>query len=335
MTERMTETRMDWDKAKTLLDGAQRVIILTHIQPDGDAFGSMLGVANALAAQGKTVIPVVDEGITPTFLFLPRAYEVRTTLKDVQADLAIATDCSDERRMGEAGKAVRALGLPLINLDHHRTNTLFGDANLVDAETAAAAEGVLDWLLHMGWPITPETAQCLLTGLVTDTQCFRTAATTAATLGKAQILMAAGADLQRIVQKALDRLTLGILRLWAQVLPTLNFAEGVVLAKVTKAARNEAGGSDRKRDGNLVTVLLRAEEARISCVLREEDNGEVDVSMRAVPGFDVSQVALALGGGGHTLAAGAKLPLSLDEAEVRVMPLLKAAVQAGSPVYGG
>jgi len=165
---------MDWDKAAALLAPARRVLVLTHVSPDCDAIGAMLGLASALRDLGKDVQMAVDEGVPSDLAFLPGSADVRAALGSVQTDLVIAVDCGDESRMGQVGQAARRSGAPLINLDHHLTNTLFGDANLVDAATVAAAEGVLDWLDRLGAPIDRVTAFCLLTGLVTDTLCFRT-----------------------------------------------------------------------------------------------------------------------------------------------------------------
>lgn len=323
----------DHQPAADLVRAAQRVIVITHLSPDGDAFGSMLGTANALRAMGKTVYTCVDEGLAPRFGFLPGSDEVLPALDGVTADLAIATDCSDERRMGKAGEAIRALGVPLINIDHHRTNTYFGTANIVDAATVSATETVLDWFDAAGIPLTTDAAQCLLCGLVTDTHCFRTDNVRSETLGKAQRLMAAGGNLSQIVQKAMGRMSLGVIHLWGQVFPTVQCEDGVIWAKLTYAAREQASGGDKKADGDLVTMLLQVDEAAVSCVIREEKDGSIDLSMRGMPGYNVAEVALALGGGGHILAAGARLAGTLESAEQQVIPLLKEAARKGQPVY--
>lgn len=321
---------MDWDKAQTLLNTATRIIVLTHIAPDGDAIGSLLGLSHALRSIGKTVTPAVDLGM-PSFLkFLPGSADVLDKLKNVEADLAIAVDCGDFLRVGEVGKAARALNIPMINLDHHRTNTLFGDANLVDPDTVAASEGILDWLDRLGISLTPDAAQCLLCGIVTDTLCFRTSNVTADTLGKAQRLVAAGANLTTVVQNTVNRIPTAAIKLWAQVMPTVQLEDNVIWAKISSEARKAAGFTDGT-DGGLVSILIQAADAYVSCVMREQDNGSIELGFRAVPGFDVSKVAVNLGGGGHTLASGATVPGPLDEVAARVIPMLKEMVKAGTP----
>ena len=321
---------MDWDKAQTLVNSATRIIVLTHVSPDGDAIGSLLGLSHSLRSIGKTVTPAVDQGV-PSFLkFLPGADQVLDKLKNIEADLAIAVDCGDFARVGEVGKEARALNIPMINLDHHRTNTLFGDANLVDPVTVAASEGILDWLDRLGISLTPDAAQCLLCGLVTDTLCFRTSNVTAETLGKAQRLVAAGADLTVVVQNTVNRIPTAAIKLWGQVMPTVQLEDNVIWAKISVEARKAAGFVDGT-DGGLVSILIQAADAYVSSVMREQDNGTVELGFRAVPGFDVSKLAVNLGGGGHVLASGATVPGTLAEVEARVIPMLKEAVKEGKP----
>jgi phosphoesterase RecJ-like protein len=325
---------MERERARTLLEAASRVIVLTHVSPDGDAIGTLLGIGHALRHLGKTVMLAVDEGVPPGLRFLPGSADVRDNLTGVQADLIVAVDCGDESRMGEVGKAARALAVPLINIDHHPTNTRFGDANIVEGRTVASAEVVLDLLDDWQWPLTPDVAQCLLCGIVTDTLCFRTSNVTADTLGKAQRLMQAGGDLTFVVQNTVNRMSTDIIRLWAQVMPTVRIEDHVIWAVVTREARRAANVNGSTKDGGLVSLLLQADEAYISCVLTEKDGDKIELSFRAIPGFDVSQVATSLGGGGHVQASGATVSGTLPDIERQVIPMLKEAARAGSPVVG-
>ncbi len=321
---------MQWNKAQTLVDNAQRIIIITHVSPDGDAIGTLLGLGHALRDYGKTVTLAVDDGVPSNLRFLPGAQDIRKDLNSVQADLAIAVDCGDESRMGNAGKAIRTLGLSLINIDHHRSNTNFGDVNLVDPVSVAAADCILSWLEQSRMTITPDTAQCLLCGLVTDTLCFRTSNVTSETLGAAQRLMAHGGNLSDIVQHTVSSIPTAVIRLWGQVMPTARIEDGVIWVKITQAARKAAGVTDTK-DGGLVSLLIQADEAHISCVLMEKDNHQVELSFRSIPGYDVSRVAISLGGGGHLQASGATVNGTLDEIEAQVIPLLKEAAKVDIP----
>ena len=323
---------MDWNKASELVGQAQSILVLTHVRPDGDAIGSMTGLTHALRGMGKEVCMAVDGGVPAPLAFLPGSNEVSAQLDNVAVDLVIAVDCGDESRMGQVGQVARRNGTPLVNLDHHRTNTMFGDANLVDAETVAAAEGVLDWLDYMEIVPDPTVAFCLLTGIVTDTLCFRTDNVRDATLGKAQRLMGAGASLIEIVQRTVSRSTYAGLRLLKEVLPSVNLENHVIWAVITSETYTAAEypGTD---DAGLVSTLVEIEEAYISAVFKARNDGGIELGLRAVPGFDVSEVALAFGGGGHKLASGATIyDVPLETLVPRVVEMLKAEAQKGQPL---
>lgn len=321
-------TRLDWEKATALVHDAQRVLVLSHVGPDGDAFGSLLGMAHALRRLGKDVITALDGGVLPEFMFLPGAEDVHEALDSVDVDLTIAVDCGDESRMGKVGQVALATGKPLINLDHHRTNTLFGDANLVDERTVAAAEGVMDWLPRLGVELDAEIALCLLVGVVTDTLCFRTDNVTSDTLGKAQTLMFFGASLSDIVQRTVNHRSYAGVRLWSVVMPSVQMAEHVMWAEITQEMfrRAEYDGFD---DAGLVSMLVQTEGVYIAVVFREKPDGAVELGIRAVPGYDTSGVAVALGGGGHPAASGATVHEPLSVVVPRAVKMLQAVIRNG------
>ncbi len=332
----MNETplvHLEWDEARELVEQAQKIAVVTHIYPDGDAIGSLMGLTTALCEQGKEVVPFVDGGLPQRFAFVPDSDTIQGDVNGFDPDLVISTDASDKERLGDVGATLFNIGRPLIQLDHHQTNLLFGDVNLVDARTVAAAEGVLDWIDRMGWPLSAATAQCLLTGVVTDTLCFRTNNVTAAVMGKVQRLMTAGADLSSIVQRTLASQPTGLMRLYGRVLPRVMLEDGVVWATVTEEDYRAVGMEPGEYTG-LSSYLVQVDDAVIAVVFTGLDRNRVDVSMRAVPGYDVSQVALNLGGGGHVLASGCTLrKTTLKASEERVIPLLKAEAQRGERVY--
>ncbi len=324
---------LEWDKAEELLLNAQNIIVVTHVQPDGDAIGSMTGLTIALQERGKNVLPVVDGGMPRGFAFVPGSEMIQDNIDGFKPDLVISTDASDLRRIGDVGAAALVHGTPFIQLDHHQTNLMFGEVNLVDARTVAAAEGVLDWLDQLNWELSEAVAQCLLTGFVTDTLCFRTSNVTGTVLGKAQRLMEAGADLAAVVQRTVVRKSAKMMRLYGQVLSRIALENKVIWVTVSaedfKAADMEVGSYT-----GLSSYLIQAEEAVISVAFTEMVDGKIDVSMRAIPGFNVSGVALELGGGGHVLASGCGLVgMTIEESVKLVIPKLKAEAARGAPVY--
>lgn len=327
--------QLEWERAHALIAEAKRVAVVTHLSPDGDAIGSMLGMTQVLQSLGKQVTPMVDGGLPARFAFVPASDQIVDSADGVDVDLVVSTDASDLARLGTIGHTLRTTRkLPLVQLDHHQTNLMFGDANLVDARTAAAAEGVLDMIDHFGWRLTPSIAIALLTGIVTDTICFRTSNTTPAVLGKAQRLMNQGADLVGIVQRTLATVPTALMRLQGRVLNRLQLEDGVIWVTISADDYTSVGLQPEEYNG-LSGYLVQSEDAHISAVIKESEDGEVKVSMRAIPGFNVADVALSFGGGGHVAAAGfSTTAKTVDEVVAELIPRLKLAVQNGQRVYG-
>lgn len=308
-----------WNEAYQAVQQAQRILVVTHISPDGDAIGSMLGTANALRAIGKSVDTAVDEGVPPFLAFLPQSQHIMAELNSGQWDLMISVDASDEQRTGAVGAYGRANSTQVINLDHHATNTGFGNLHLIDPQAVSATQIVYEWFAWCGFPITYEVAVPLLTGLVTDTLGFRISGVTPRTLEIAQALMQAGASLPEITARALDTMTYNGLRLWALALNRATLENGVMYASLTRDDYVLAGTDD---EAGLSGFLVRVQEAKISAVFNEQPDGKINVSMRAKKGYDVAQVALMFGGGGHKPAAGATIDGTLEQVRAQVLAAL-------------
>jgi phosphoesterase RecJ-like protein len=304
------------------LRAAQHILVVTHVGPDGDAIGSLLGLGGLLAEQGKAATLACEDVVPEAYRFLPGSEQI-VRQAGVRPDLVVSLDCSDRGRLGARFAALEAV--PLVNIDHHVTNTLFGAINWVDPSRAATAQMVLELAEALAWPIRPPVADCLLCGLVTDTRSFRTANVDGETIGAAQRLIAAGASLPRVARQALDLRSLASVRLWGEAVNALQLRDGILWTQVTRAMRQRWAVVDRDTSG-LSNFLSGVREARIVAVFAELDDGQVDVSLRAEPGLDVAQVALRLGGGGHPLAAGLTLPGDLDEVQGRVLAELRASL---------
>ena len=325
--------QLEWERAKELIDNASTIAVVTHVNPDGDAIGSLMGMVLALREQGKKVTPYVDGGCPKVFRFIPGTEDILGEIDDIQPDLVISTDSSDLQRIGIVGAALTQKGVPYIQLDHHQTNRIFGDVNLVDARTVAAAEGVFDLIETFGWELSQAAAQALLTGIVTDTLCFRTSNITAPVFAKVQRLMEAGADLTLIVQNTMARQSTVLHRLQARVLNRMKVEDGVIWLPLY-GEDFRAFGLPTKTYTGLASYLIQADEAYISATFKEIEPNEIECSFRATPGFDVSQIALQLGGGGHVLASGCTIRgKSIQEVQSEVVALLKEQVKRGAPVY--
>jgi phosphoesterase RecJ-like protein len=307
---------------------AERILIISHISPDGDAIGSLLGLGLALLPRKASVVMACADPVPEQYRQLPHWDWIVQTPRG-EFDLVISLDCSDVQRMGSAYDVEALAGLPLLNIDHHKTNLLFGTVNWVEPTAAATAQVLVSLMRELELPFTVETATCLLFGIITDTLGFRTPNTTAEVLEAAVELTRAGAPFVELTDWAFGHRSLGAIRVWASALQHMQLEGHVLWSEITQEMRRSAGHLE-EGDAGLVSFLATADEADIAVVFKELDDGRVDVSMRANPAYDVSGVALSLGGGGHPQAAGCTLPGPLSAARVSVLPLLEQAWHAQS-----
>lgn len=328
----LTAPILHYDAANAAIAAAESILLVTHLHPDGDAIGSLLGLAAVLRGRGKVVTPAVDDGVPPYLQFLPGADSVRGAVPSAGQpetwDLMISVDASDEERTGEWGAYGRAHTPTVINIDHHPTNTQFGAIHLIAPHAVSTTEILLDWFTRDGVLLDAAVAVPLLTGLITDTLGFTTSNVTGRTLALGQQLVEAGASITEITARTLNSKSYTTVQLWKHALQTVTLEDGVIAATISQADF-KAVGIGEPTDSGLASFLNSVDEACIAVTFRETNDGGVNLSMRCKPGFDVSGVAFSLGGGGHKQAAGATIPGPLAEARARVLPLLKEAAQRG------
>lgn len=308
-------------RASQLIYSAHNPLLVCHVAPDGDAIGSMTALARVLLQMGRKPIAACSDSISSRFDFIPGVEAIVQEVND-SFDLVISLDCSDMKRMGHFVDMPTFGSQPLLNIDHHVTNVHFGDVNFVDAQASSTAEVVLGLLEHMDVPLDADIATSLLIGIVTDTRGFRTSNVTVPVMEAALHLMQAGASLSYITQHGLERRSIEAMRLWGAALGRMRIVDGLIWASLPLEMRRAVGYAG-SGDAGLASFLLSAEAADISVVFVERDDGRVEVGMRAVPGFDVAQVALHFGGGGHSLAAGFNIAGPLEKAQEQVLAILR------------
>jgi phosphoesterase RecJ-like protein len=325
MTTRLPDPAETAPLAVELVRRARAVTVVTHLRPDGDAIGSLLGLGLALRRLGKDVTMACDDGVPGTFTFLPGAGDVVRTPQGA-CDLLVLVDCGDLERGGKAAAALVAPERPILNVDHHVTNTRFGTVNWVDPGANSCAELVLELCDRLDVELDRDLATCLMTGVITDTQGFRTSSVNPRALHNAARLAAAGAPTADLAEQTLNRRSFSALCLWAKALGDMQFEQpGLVWTHVTQAMRRTCGIPEQGETG-LANFLLNANEAMVTAVFIERTDGHVEISFRARPGFDVSSVAQRLGGGGHPPAAGCMLAGDLAEVEARALVELRKAL---------
>jgi phosphoesterase RecJ-like protein len=315
------------EQIRQAIEKANHVLVITHISPDGDAFGSLTAVGQVLSQWNKKFSLVCDDPPPNRFYYLPLVDTVLTKPKtDAYYDLIIAVDCGDQKRMGQAFACLSEPKPFVINIDHHVTNTEFGEINLINPVATSATEMLYE--LFAGWKIrlTADIALSLLTGLVTDTLGFRTDGVTANTLRIASSLVEAGADLQLVTMQGLKIKPLSTLRLWQLGLNNMKLENGLLWTSISNEDLKNIGYTNASSAG-LVNILSDVYQAAMGVVLLEMDDGAVQVGFRCHPPYNVSELATNLGGGGHPLAAGCTLDGPLAKAESLVVQLSKEAIR--------
>lgn len=317
----------DWEKAEGYLRRADRILAITHVQPDGDAIGSTLGFAHALRGMGKVVAIADQDRPHPRFNYLAGVKDFKQ-VPEGKFDLVVSIDSSDLERLGTPYMPAQQGKLPLVVFDHHITNTQFGTLNVVEPQTASCAEVILKLIRRLGAPLTPDIAAALLTGIVTDTLAFRTSNVTPSTLAAAMELMSAGASLTDITREALVLRPLDQIKfLGAGIAAAEMTPEGIVYTRLTRKLRQSVGNTDDRGDAGLVGTLITASEAKIAAAFVELLDGRVEVGFRAAPGYDVSQTAMEFGGGGHPAAAGCTLPGPMRDVVNQVLTRLRQEIR--------
>lgn len=308
--------------AAQVLKQAQKVAIVSHVRPDGDAIGSLLGLGLSLQLAGKEVQMVLVDGVPSSFRHLNGHEKISRQIKG-QPDLRVVLDCSDLLRTGLTWETP-----PDLNIDHHITNLDFARVNLVDPEAVATSEILARSLESWGFPVEKTVAKALLTGIVSDTLGFRTSNTNPSALRLAADLMEKGADLADLYNRALVRRSFEAARFWGIGLDEMQRQDRLVWTTLRMDDRVKVNypGND---DADLVNFLATIDESDVVVIFVEQKEGNVKVSWRAQPGLDVSKVALQFGGGGHPGAAGAMIAGTLEQVQDQVLRATQALLESG------
>ena len=281
------------------INEARHIVLLTHVNPDADTLGSALGMYHSLKKMGKKVNVINTTQIPYNLDFLPGIQKIKKELPK-RFDLMISFDCGSFDRLG-----IEEKGSFLINIDHHRSNTMYGDINLVDPTAAATAEVVYELLEQGDMPIPKEAALSLYTALVDDTGFFKYESVQPKTFDLAKKLCERGANPEWVARMLTMREPLSKLRLLPLVLQTLTLHLNAKVASLhlTQQMLAQSGGTKEMGEDalNMARSLATVE---VALLLREEEDGRIKVSMRSKELVDVGKIAVAFGGGGHKRAAG-------------------------------
>lgn len=326
-------TDTDYRVAIDELRRAGRIVITTHVKPDGDALGSTAALKRWLVSLGKTVEVVVPTPPPSRYAFLDPDRSVRAAGRDVKVsaipapDLVCVLDTCAWLQLTGMEPLVRDSSAPVLAIDHHRTQDALADFLLSDPDAAATAIIVYRLLLEAGATIDAETATYLFVGLVLDTDWFRLPSVRPDTFQMAAALVEAGARPHDIHERLHQSDDLAKVHLLGRAIETLHPAlDGrVMVMRLTQALFREMG-ADIGDTENLINECMKVRGARVGIMLVEAEGDEVRVSLRSKPPANVLRVAERFGGGGHHRAAGARLHGSLDRVEAEVLAAVAEAL---------
>lgn len=314
-----TTTSSDLQAVVAAIREHDRFLVVTHENPDGDALGSLRATALALRALGKDAeMYLAGDAPTPgEYGFLDLDELRRVVSDDVEERVLLAVDCANERRIGPDDEAVRRAKL-VVDIDHHHDNSRFGAVNLIVADASSTAEIVRDVLGELEIELTPELAEALYVGLVTDTGRFQYSNTTPKALRLAAELVEAGADVHGIFRHVYETVQFAKLKLLSRALERARLFEGgrLVVAYLLKDDFAQVGAAEPYSEG-IIDYLRAVEDSEMVALVREPPRGdgpERRVSLRSSHDeVDVSAIARGMGGGGHRQAAGFSSDRSIDE----------------------
>lgn len=313
-----------------ILDGikaSETVCVVGHIRPDGDCVGSQVGLALALQNAGQKVTCWNQDPVPAKLRFMvPRGF-LQPPRPGQRFDCVIATDCASFERLGTAGECVKDRG-QLINIDHHASNTRYGDINWISPKEPSTGELIFKLLKAANWPVTPPIADCLFTAVSTDTGSFQYPSTRPGTYHIAAELVKRGADLAKVCHEVYQSYPLSRVRLLQHVYNHFKLAHDNQLAwfwlKQADYARTGASSNDSE---GLIDHIRDIDSVVVACVFEEAGPELTRISLRSKSGkVNVNEIAAQFGGGGHPAAAGARIPGRPLTVQRRVIAALNRAL---------
>jgi bifunctional oligoribonuclease and PAP phosphatase NrnA len=303
----MTIAPGDWQAATAAIDDAKQAVISCHLHPDGDALGSALALHGALVKAGRAAVVSFSEPfeVASQYRFLP-GIDHLTPPAEVPAEpeVFVCFDTGSLDRLGSLADTFQRARRTVV-IDHHASNTRFGDVNLIDPDAPASAVLCRELLRRLGLPLDQEIATNLYTALVTDTGRFQYQSTVPETHLLAAELLAAGVKQYEVAKHVFETNDIRYLRLLSQVLTRVSQVPEVSLVWTSVTQQDlKAFGIGIDATEGLIDLVRTDGASDVAAVLKEQPDGGIKVSLRSKGGTNVAEVAGRFGGGGHALAAG-------------------------------
>jgi len=317
------------DRILDAIRASRTICVVGHIRPDGDCVGSELGLTLALRAEGKQVCCWNEDPMPQKYRFLDRDGDFQAPKRGLKFDCVIATDCASFERLGKAGPFI-ARRKPLINIDHHESNTRYGDLNWVSPRDPSTGELIYRLLKVARWPVSPRIADCLFTAVSTDTGSFQYPSTRPGTFHVGGELVTRGANLAKICDEVYQSYPLSRARLlkhaYSRFRLTCNNRIAYLWLKQADFARTGADSADSE---GLIDHIRAIEPVIVACVFEEMEPELTRISLRSKSGkVNVNEIAALFGGGGHPAAAGARIPGKPFAVQHRVIKAITKAINS-------
>ncbi len=306
---------------------SKTICVIGHIRPDGDCIGSQVGLTLALLNEGKRVWCWNQDPLPQKYKFLDPKKLIQPSEPGLQFDCVIATDSASLDRCGAVAEHINDRKL-LINIDHHQSNTRFGDINWVPAKSPSTGELIFRLLKVAKWPITSDISDCLFTAVSTDTGSFQYSTTQPATFHVAGELVKRGANLPRVCDEVYQSFPLSRVRLVQHVYNKFHLTHRSQVAYfwLRKSDFARAGADSCEAEG-LIDHIRAIEPVVVACVFEEVDPNLTRISLRSKSDrVDVNEIASQFGGGGHKAAAGARIPGTPLSTQRRVLAAIKQSL---------
>lgn len=317
-----------FDEVLQEIKNGKRFLVISHVNPEGDAIGSTIGLALALKDLGKDVTPYLEDQVPAVYKFLPGADLVTNKIeRDDWYDVVFAVDCGTMERLGKGFKNIVNKG-KIINIDHHITNDRFGDINIVEPNACAAGELVYDMLKAASIEITRDIAVNLYVAIHTDTGSFKYSVSTPEAFRKAGELVALGADPWEISQHVYESYPLNRIKLLTHVLETLELVDGgkIAFLVITRNLLNRFQAEENLVEG-FVNYARAIEGVEVALLFKETDTGEYKVSFRSKGNINVADVACSFGGGGHVNASGCNIKGNIESVKEQVIGAIESSIR--------
>jgi phosphoesterase RecJ-like protein len=318
-------------RIRPLLENCKRPLVVSHIDPDGDAIGTQLAFGEYFRRIGASPTLVRESNVPSKYQFLPgieRIMPVSDIAAGADFDLALVLECPSLDRLGSAARLIGEQ-TTVINIDHHQDNVLAAVVSWVDVSASSVGELAFEYFREIGFKINPVMATNLYTAILTDTGRFRFASTTPCTLAIAADLVRAGADPRMITDRVYYDIDPAVMRLTGRMLNDLEYFDGgrICILTLTRPMLAETGADITNTEG-LVDYSLFTSGVSVGALLREIDPDRTKVSLRSRDGIDIAAVAARWGGGGHRNAAGCTVRMPLAETRRELVKLLQESHEA-------